>query len=53
MAAIREKMFAIISPVFKRQGGMTLDTPIFELKEVLTGKTRSNAPRNAFRYSLE
>ena len=36
--AIREKMFAIISNVFKRHGGMALDTPVFELKEVLTGK---------------
>jgi histidyl-tRNA synthetase len=51
--AIPEKMFAIITSVFKGHGGMALDTPIFELKEVLTGKTRSNAPRNAFRYSLE
>ena len=36
--AIREKMFAIITAVFKRHGGMALDTPVFELKEVLTGK---------------
>ena len=36
--AIREKMFAIIMNVFKRHGGMALDTPVFELKEVLTGK---------------
>ena len=36
--AIREKMFAIITEVFKRHGGMALDTPVFELKEVLTGK---------------
>jgi len=51
--ANREKMFAIITSVFKRHGGMALDTPVFELKEVLTGKPRSNAPRNAFGYSLE
>ena len=36
--AIREKMFAIITAVFKRHGGMALDTPVFKLKEVLTGK---------------
>lgn len=36
--AIREKMFSIITSVFKRHGGMALDTPVFELKEVLTGK---------------
>jgi hypothetical protein len=36
--AIREKMFNIITSVFKRHGGMALDTPVFELKEVLTGK---------------
>jgi histidyl-tRNA synthetase len=36
--AIREKMFSIITAVFKRHGGMALDTPVFELKEVLTGK---------------
>ena len=36
--AIREKMFKIITGVFKRHGGMALDTPVFELKEVLTGK---------------
>ena len=46
--AIWEKMFAIITTVFKRHGGMALDTPVFELKEILTGKTRSHAPRNAF-----
>ena len=36
--AIRERMFNIISTVFKRHGGIELDTPVFELKEVLTGK---------------
>lgn len=36
--AIRERMFKIITEVFKRHGGMALDTPVFELKEVLTGK---------------
>ncbi|KAJ3011127.1 UNVERIFIED_CONTAM: hypothetical protein HDU68_001813 [Siphonaria sp. JEL0065] len=36
--AIREKMFATISAVFKRHGAVTIDTPVFELKEILTGK---------------
>lgn len=36
--AIREHMFNTITSVFKRHGGMALDTPVFELKEVLTGK---------------
>jgi histidyl-tRNA synthetase len=36
--AIRESMFNTITSVFKRHGGMALDTPVFELKEVLTGK---------------
>ena len=35
---IREKVFATITRVFKRHGAVTIDTPIFELKEVLTGK---------------
>src|SRR5579871_932763 len=35
---VRENMFGIITSVFKRHGGMALDTPVFELKEVLTGK---------------
>ena len=35
---IREQVFATIRRVFKRHGGSEIDTPIFELKEVLTGK---------------
>nr|KAJ0196602.1 hypothetical protein LSAT_V11C700366790 [Lactuca sativa] len=35
---VREKAFAIIGNVFKRQGAMALDTPVFELRETLTGK---------------
>lgn len=35
---VREKMFKTITDVFKRHGGQALDTPVFELKEVLTGK---------------
>jgi len=36
--AIREKVFSKIINVFKIHGAETLDTPVFELKEVLTGK---------------
>ncbi|EPS73445.1 hypothetical protein M569_01311, partial [Genlisea aurea] len=36
--AIREKAFAIIVDVFKRHGAMSLDTPVFELRETLMGK---------------
>uniref|UniRef100_T1JHS5 histidine--tRNA ligase n=1 Tax=Strigamia maritima TaxID=126957 RepID=T1JHS5_STRMM len=35
---IREHMFKVIIDAFKRHGGETIDTPVFELKEVLTGK---------------
>ncbi|KAL4576647.1 hypothetical protein LXL04_012744 [Taraxacum kok-saghyz] len=36
--AVREKAFTIIGNVFKRHGAMALDTPVFELRETLTGK---------------
>eukprot|EP00696_Hemimastix_kukwesjijk_P017554 gnl/Hemi2/6230_TR2140_c0_g1_i1.p1 gnl/Hemi2/6230_TR2140_c0_g1~~gnl/Hemi2/6230_TR2140_c0_g1_i1.p1 ORF type:complete len:1134 (-),score=428.14 gnl/Hemi2/6230_TR2140_c0_g1_i1:68-3154(-) len=36
--AIREVAFNIITNVFKRHGAVTIDTPVFELKETLTGK---------------
>ncbi|XP_023685218.1 histidine--tRNA ligase isoform X1 [Paramormyrops kingsleyae] len=36
--AIREKVFNIIINCFKRHGAETIDTPVFELKETLTGK---------------
>lgn len=35
---IREQAFEKIISCFKRHGAETLDTPVFELKEVLTGK---------------
>ena len=35
---IREQVFNTIRRVFKRHGGVEIDTPVFELKEVLTGK---------------
>merc|ERR1711963_319203 len=36
--AIREKVLEKIIKVFKCHGAVTIDTPVFELKEVLTGK---------------
>merc|ERR1719320_1293694 len=36
--AIREKVFNKITTCFKRHGAETIDTPVFELKETLTGK---------------
>ncbi|XP_043559010.1 histidine--tRNA ligase isoform X1 [Chiloscyllium plagiosum] len=36
--AIREKVFGTIINCFKRHGAETIDTPVFELKETLTGK---------------
>jgi histidyl-tRNA synthetase len=36
--ALRERAFAIIKGVFKRHGACEIDTPVFELKETLTGK---------------
>ncbi|CAD6504175.1 BgTH12-05909 [Blumeria graminis f. sp. triticale] len=35
---IRDNIFSKISDVFKRHGGVTIDTPVFELKEILSGK---------------
>lgn len=36
--SIREKVFEEITNCFKRHGAVTIDTPLFELKETLTGK---------------
>ncbi|KAK4136488.1 histidyl-tRNA synthetase [Trichocladium antarcticum] len=35
---LRERIFKTITDVFKRHGGVTIDTPVFELKEILAGK---------------
>ena len=35
---IRDKIFSTITEVFKRHGAITIDTPVFELKEILSGK---------------
>jgi histidyl-tRNA synthetase len=36
--AIREKVLSTVIQCFKRHGAQTIDTPVFELKDVLTGK---------------
>ena len=36
--AIREKVMDTIKAVFKKHGAVTIDTPVFELKEILMGK---------------
>ncbi|KAJ3108940.1 Cytoplasmic and mitochondrial histidine tRNA synthetase [Phlyctochytrium planicorne] len=36
--AVREKIFSTITEIFKRHGAVTIDTPVFELKDILTGK---------------
>nr|RBQ87725.1 hypothetical protein FVER53263_01700 [Fusarium verticillioides] len=35
---LRDHIFQTISDVFKRHGGVPLDTPVFELRDVLAGK---------------
>lgn len=35
---VRDKIFSTITEVFKRHGAITIDTPVFELKEILSGK---------------
>ncbi|TVY28051.1 Histidine--tRNA ligase, mitochondrial [Lachnellula hyalina] len=35
---IRDKIFSTITEVFKRHGAITIDTPVFELKDILSGK---------------
>ncbi|KAH9452279.1 hypothetical protein KEM48_002158 [Puccinia striiformis f. sp. tritici PST-130] len=35
---IREKIFTTITKIFKLHGAVTIDTPVFELKEILSGK---------------
>ncbi|XP_065670680.1 histidine--tRNA ligase, cytoplasmic isoform X4 [Hydra vulgaris] len=36
--AIRENVFNVIIKVFQKHGAVQIDTPVFELKETLTGK---------------
>ena len=35
---VREKVFKTITDIFKRHGGLEIDTPVCERKDVLTGK---------------
>lgn len=35
---VRKKAFSVIEEVFERHGATALDTPVFELRETLTGK---------------
>ncbi|KAF5092291.1 hypothetical protein D0Z03_002936 [Geotrichum reessii] len=35
---LRNAIFDTITKVFKRHGGVTIDTPVFELREILSGK---------------
>ncbi|KAL9102762.1 MAG: hypothetical protein Q9163_002124 [Psora crenata] len=35
---IRDRIFNTITTVFKRHGAVTIDTPVFELREILAGK---------------
>lgn len=36
--AIKEHAFNVIKGIFKKHGAVEIDTPVFELKETLTGK---------------
>jgi histidyl-tRNA synthetase len=36
--AVRQGIFKKITDVFEVHGGVTIDTPVFELKEILGGK---------------
>jgi histidyl-tRNA synthetase len=36
--AIRDRIFNTIKQVYERHGAVTIDTPVFELKEILSGK---------------
>ncbi len=35
---VKEKAFQVIREIFKKHGAVEIDTPVFELKETLTGK---------------
>ena len=35
---VREEVFAIIKTCFKKHGAVSIETPVFELKEILSGK---------------
>jgi histidyl-tRNA synthetase len=35
---LRKKIFSTLESIFVKYGGSTIDTPVFELKEILAGK---------------
>ena len=35
---IREKVIETLKTIFKKHGAVTIETPVFELKDTLTGK---------------
>jgi histidyl-tRNA synthetase len=37
-ALLRKKIFATLERIFAKHGGETIDTPVFELKDILAGK---------------
>jgi len=37
-SALRDSIFGKITEVFKRHGATSLDTPVFELRDILSGK---------------
>eukprot|EP00301_Raphidiophrys_heterophryoidea_P027526 c9697_g1_i2.p1 GENE.c9697_g1_i2~~c9697_g1_i2.p1 ORF type:complete len:550 (+),score=144.43 c9697_g1_i2:33-1652(+) len=37
-AAVREEVISKVTQIFKRHGAVTIETPVFELKDTLTGK---------------
>ncbi|RJE23665.1 histidyl-tRNA synthetase [Aspergillus sclerotialis] len=37
-ALLRDRIFSTIADIFKRHGGTALDTPVFELRDILAGK---------------
>lgn len=44
---IREKIFSTLRGIFVKHGAMTIDTPVFELKEILSGKWVEPRTRSA------
>ncbi|VDK29659.1 unnamed protein product [Gongylonema pulchrum] len=36
--ALRKQVLEVITDCFKRHGAVTIDTPVFELRDILTGK---------------
>ena len=36
--ALRNKIFSTIVSTYEKHGAVTIDTPVFELKEILAGK---------------